>query len=314
MYRLFPAVILALLVGCHHTEHTAMTDNLKYMHEYGTVITKDEWEEYGKNGKTSFTDEEGRLVVRSYKDGMLDGPTTISFPYSTSSQYIASYEAGKLKEYKTLNEAGLPLNTVKHLGNNVEQHIHFSKMGFPHIKETQENGLITEGSYYDPSGKLEASISYGEGTRVIRSFTGHLLEKQQVEDGRITFATVYWENGFPKSYTPFHKDLIHGIRKTYLETGQPLTIESWEMDVLEGPTTIFDNGVQYSICNYHNGEKDGKELFFSEDGQDVIQEISWKHGLRHGPSQYILDGEETVEWFWEGEPLSKFSFDEKMVN
>lgn len=284
------------------------------MHKYGVELTAKEWNEYGQTGKIIHQTAEQATVTASYLSGVKHGDTTITYPNSSSIYETKQFVNGKLKSIKTFAMSGLPVKFIEFLDNGLEKHLSYSKMGYPYLNELQDGSKIIKGKYFRLDGSLESEVLFYTGSRLIRNFEGVLEERQQIENGFIIFSTKYYTNGFPKTHAYYLENKIHGICKTFSQSGQPISIESWKNDCLEGPTIYYQNGLRYRTCDYHSGEKDGVEIFYDDAGELPIQEIAWKHDLRHGASRFYSNEEEITEWFWEGEPLTKFSFDEKMAN
>lgn len=315
MNKWLPLGLMGLLFSCSSDKQTSQNLDQQYIHKYGVELTSSEWDEYGQTGKIIHQTSDGITVTSSYVNGILHGDMTFTYPNSEAIYEIKQYDNGKIVFAKTLDPRGLPYQSVEYLFDGSEKHISYSKLGYPYLNELYHGSTLVSGKYYKADGSLESEVREMQGQRTLRNFEGTLEEKQQVENGSVVFSTSFYPSGFPKSHTHYLGGKIHGIRKTFLENGQPLTIETWGYDQLNGKTTIFENGIKSSIVHYFQGKKDGLEVFYDELGESVVQEVSWKHGLRHGPSYYYAENEEPLtEWYWENEPVSKFSFDEKMAN
>lgn len=63
-------------------------------------------------------------------------------------------------------------------------------------------------------------------------------------------------------------------------TGKETSIKNWKNDRLNGLTEEFIDGTMISQKEYKDGKLDGKEFRWSDDGQTILTELTWKNNNR----------------------------------
>ncbi|NGX31566.1 MAG: hypothetical protein K940chlam8_00940 [Chlamydiae bacterium] len=313
MGKFFGFIAFVLMMGCTASKDTQDQDSVQYVHKYGTHITFDEWFEYGQSGQIITYLDNGVQMTEAYESGILHGDRTFSYPNDSAAEKTEVYHKGKLQKIIYYHPSNLPVAQTEFLGRNGIRETKWSRFGFPHVIEVYRKGRLVEGEYYCSKGNLISQIKNQKGVRLDRDFNGTLLKKEIVEDGIVTLSIAFYEDLFPKSITTFDKREIHGIRKIFLLGGEPVSEEAYEYGTLHGISLNFQDGHLIHSISYRRGKKSGLEKLFSIDGE-LIKEISWKNGSKHGPSKSYSEGNETVEWFFEGEPATQILYEQKTVS
>ncbi|MBS0627745.1 MAG: hypothetical protein JSS09_05995, partial [Verrucomicrobia bacterium] len=116
-------------------------------------------------------------------------------------------------------------------------------------------------------------------------------------------------NGSPVSISYYIQNQLHGTRKTFTPTGEPIAVEDWAYGHLHGLATYYKNGTRELEIFYLYGKKHGLETHFL-DGESVMHQITWDHGQKHGPETFFLPNEQKVSWNYEGKEVSLSRFEE----
>ncbi|MDF2577770.1 MAG: hypothetical protein K0S74_1254 [Chlamydiales bacterium] len=279
----------------------------EYIHTYGAKISEKGWEKSGRTGKEVLYLKNGSTVVQPYKNGILEGDVTVTFPYSQVLERIDTYKQGKLISRRINHTTGVPLSEESFSGNRREVTRWYEK-GSPQSKELYEKERLLAGEYYLPSLDLESQIQDGEGTRVQRDFTGLLLSKDTYEKGVLVTLVSYYPLGTPSSVSPYQNGKIVGKRQTFYEDGSPKTVEEWVEGNQQGITVEFQNGEKVAETPYVNGQKHGKQKCF-KDGQAIVKEVTWVRGVEHGPTFHYVNGQTHTDWYYRGKLVTKAYFD-----
>jgi len=304
--------LLICMFGCTAPKDTRDHDSVQYVHKYGTPITYNEWYEYGQSGKIMTHLENGILMVENFENGILHGDKTYSYPHDSVIEKKEVYEKGKLLKVIYYHPSNLPMSQVEFLGKNMIKETKWSKFGFPHLIETYNKGYLVEGEYFCSKGNLIAKVSNGSGVKFDRDFDGTLLKKDIIEKGNVVLSIEFYEDYFPKTITSFDRNEIHGVQKRFLPKGEPASEEAYYYGQLHGMCVKYEEGQVISTANFKKGKKSGIERIFTLDG-DLIQDIQWENGIKHGPSTHYENGNESVEWYFEGEPSTQLFFEQKQI-
>jgi len=97
--------------------------------------------------------------------------------------------------------------------------------------------------------------------------------------------------------------------KTFTPDGEPLAIETWAHGRQSGPTTVYVNGAKFAEVPYLNGQKEGIETRYRDNGE-VAEEISWVHNLRQGPTKIHVGDGLRIDWYLLDQPVSKKQYDD----
>ena len=75
-------------------ETTVMTET--YVHKYGVPLSEQSWKDRGENGEIVTLQKNGVTHTKTFKNGVLDGPVTHSFPFSDLIELTELYEKARL--------------------------------------------------------------------------------------------------------------------------------------------------------------------------------------------------------------------------
>jgi antitoxin component YwqK of YwqJK toxin-antitoxin module len=280
----------------------------KYVHKYGVTVPQQDWTSRGENGKVVSTLKNGVVVAKNYVDGELHGETTYTFPYGDTVEKMESYEHGQLKSDLTYYSSGIPMREVQYPSATTENVTVWYESGSPRFREKYVDTLLIEAEYFTPSNQVESVVDNGNGTRISRDPYGILTATDTIDHGRLVLRTTAYPNGAPKEVIPYVNDQIQGVRKTFYPGGEPHTVEDWSNGNLHGVMTTYQNGEKVSEIVYVEGKKNGLERHY-RNGKEIVEEISWQEDLKHGPCALYLGDNSKTEWYYQGKPVSKISYD-----
>lgn len=303
------AMLAVVATGCRSANRGVVVQET-FLHKYGVPVTKDDWVRNGRDGAVVELRKDGVTVTRTYNKGVLDGKTTYTFPHSSIVQISETFDKGELVSKVENYLSGIPMKEEKFQGTFVSSITRWYEDGIPSAEEFYENGYIVKGEYKTPLNVIESEIVDGEGTRILRGGEGELLAKESVKNKETIERIAFFPNGDPSSITPYEHGLIHGTRLTFLPGGLPNTVEEWVHGHQEGITVVYINGEKASEITYARGEKHGAEHRF-RDGKMVVEEITWRHGVQHGPRTLLSETGTTLqtEWYHEGELVSRPTYE-----
>ena len=105
--------------------------------------------------------------------------------------------------------------------------------------------------------------------------------------------------------------LIHGTRKTFLPSGEPLTFEQWQHGAANGVTVVYEQGEKVAEVPYVNGQKNGLECRFVNEVA-IVEEIHWQDDMRHGPSIRYVEGQSFTDWYLNDSKVTKAYYDQRI--
>ena len=320
--KLLPLVGIALigLCGCQHSSKTKKNDivSQRYIHKYGYDVSKDEWKNNLYPGQVVTTLKNGVTVISSYEDGVLHGPTSFTYAHSQTLESLQVFERGHLVKKTSFDIKGVPNKEEVFLSPGHVKTKLWYKTGTPMcMEETLENKLI-DGEYYTLQNDLETKVEAGEGTKTIRSEEGLLLSKESFNQGICVAKETFFSNGSPESITFFKDGLIHGEKRVFGLSGDPISVENYAYGKLHGLSSYFQNGYKYLESPYKTGKKEGVERQYI-DGESLVEETEYHAGLKHGSSTFYSDGISKTEWYYNNEYVSRGKFEdlsdrEKMIS
>jgi antitoxin component YwqK of YwqJK toxin-antitoxin module len=302
---------LSLLVSCQTSKNQDKNIiKVSYVHRYGVPITEADWSTLGKTGEIETSLKSGVRITRSYKDGVLDGKSTTTYPHSEVVQKEETFKDGLLASLQKNYTNGTPQEQVDFLKDGKVIKVWYES-GTPKSVETLNSNLLSEAQYFNDKHEMDARVINLIGTRKIRDNFGRVITVDNIVNGKMALQTTFYPNQEPKAITPYKDDLIHGERKTFLSKGVPQTIEQWESGKQHGITVSFINGEKSSSAIYLNGKKQGVELRFTDNGNQVVEEIHWVSGIKHGEMRTFLPNNQTqIEYYFRGRLVSKVVFDD----
>ena len=296
--------------GCssHNTESKDVVKST-YIHKYGITVSQDDWDKRGRDGTVINVLKSGITKSESYTSGVLDGPTTYTFPHSRTVHIEEGYQRGSLVRKLTNYVTGNPKEETEFLSATLKQKKTWYENGTPKSTETWDEDILTTGKYFTPENELEAGVEKHNGIKVERDAYGQFISKDEIIDGQIALKTTFHPNGNPKEIIVYHENVVHGLKRVFTPSGEPQQTEEWVNGKQHGITTIYQNGEKTAELSYVNGMKHGVELQFQE-GNIVVREINWRAGVRHGPSRSYFSDQVRTDWFHSDKLVSKLEFDQ----
>ena len=308
---LLPTLLALVAAGCHNNRSDKQTAHVvaeRYIHKYGYDVSKAEWESSHYPGKVITTMRNGVTITSSYENGLLHGPMTHTYPYSETVQMLQVFEKGTLVKQVTYSVRGTPVAEQLYLSPSHTKVTKWYPSGSPLSVEEFIDGTLTEAEYFNARNETEYHITGGSGIRAVRD-GNHVVTKEVFEGGECIRREGYHPNGTPHVIASFSDGRLHGTKKVYAETGEPLSEEQFIDGELDGTASYYQNGVKYLELSYRNGRRDGLERHFI-DGNRIAEETSWKGNVRHGPSIAYYDGMTKTDWFYNNERVSKEKFED----
>jgi antitoxin component YwqK of YwqJK toxin-antitoxin module len=291
--NLIVATSLLTLVSCQSGNYVSYNEPMPrpcevvdetYVHKYGFEVQPDEWKNRGGHGQKITMLNNGVKCIEKYSFGVLEGETTYSFPYSSAVERAEVYTNGNLISEESRYLGGNPKRRVEYLMPGVEKVTLWYESGVPEAVEEYNEKSLVRGEYYNAHHTLETQVVGGNGTRTNRSASGELLSRDTIENGDMIERISYFPNGTPKEMLPYRNNIVHGLRRTFLEGGEPKTIEEWQNGVQTGLTVVYQNGEKYAEIPYRGGLKHGIERRYV-DGKDLFEEVTWVDGLESGQAR-----------------------------
>ncbi|MBI3211668.1 MAG: hypothetical protein HYZ47_03160 [Simkania negevensis] len=308
---LFMSLLSLILFGCQNSKPKQDEEivSKRYIHKYGYDVSREEWEGAGYPGQVLTTLRNGITVVASYEDGLLHGETTHTYPHSQTIESKNTYERGHLVKKVTYDIRGIPYKEEVFLSPSHLKTTRWYKNGTPMSMEETHNQELISAEYYNTNNEIEFRVASGSGTRVIRDEHEQIVAKELIKHGYPSLRESFHPHGVPQAVTPLANGKIEGERKVYAPSGEPISIENYHNNVLEGLATYFQNGCRYLEVNYRNGLKDGKERHYV-DGETIVEETEWMDGQKHGPSIIYFDGMSKTRWYYNNALVSKEKYRE----
>ncbi len=300
---------IGLATGCNKTNKANdQVITQRYIHKYGYDVSREEWENERYPGHVVTTLRNGVTMTASYEEGILHGLTTYTYPYSHSVQSQYLYERSQLVKKTSYDIRGVPQQEELFISPSHTKLTKWYANGTPRAVEEYENGILTQGEYYNFANEVESQVSCGSGLRIDRDSQGKLLTKENYDNYEKVLITTFYPNGTPHMVTPYHNDKIHGQRKIFAQTGEPLKVETFNNNLLQGTSTHFQNGSKYLEISFVNGNRHGIERHFV-DGDTLVEETRWEYDYKHGPSTVYSDGYSKTDWYFNGYKVAKSKFD-----
>jgi antitoxin component YwqK of YwqJK toxin-antitoxin module len=300
------------LTSCQSHRNYSVPDvvDTTYVHKYGLEVPEKDWDKRGQHGQVVLKRKNGVTVTQNYVAGVLEGQSTHTFPQSDKVEKVLVFKSDILLSETENYPSGLPKERKEYNGDHTLMHSWYVS-GVPKSIERIEEEILVEAKYFMPSNTVEAEVKEASGARMNRDPYGQVLSKDKIEEGKMVLRTLYHTNGMPKSLIPFKEDVVQGSQRNFLPTGEPESVEMWMNNQKQGITTLFENGEKIAEVPYVNGRKMGQEKRF-KDGEDIVQIISWKNDVQHGPSVSYAGKTEQTDWYFDGRKVSKQIF-QKML-
>ena len=297
-----------LLTSCQNNTGLDQIVSQKYVHKYGFDVSEQEWEDRAQDGQEIAVLKNGVKTTRSYENGQLHGPTTSSFPNSTTVEKLLVYDQGILLKEAVFDSSGMPILETLYEFDDRNVITLWDEKGVPLSIEEYDNDLLVEGKYYTGEHILEAQVNAGYGERVKRDRSGLLISKDQVEGGCIAERATYHPSGETHTISHYHDYQLHGEQIKFTSTGKPLMKLNWNHGILDGTKVVYRNGLKVAEIPYINGQKHGIEKHY-DDLNQLTAEIEWKKDKKHGCSKFFTDETTDTEWFFKGQMVSAEKFE-----
>lgn len=311
------AFLLLLTTSCAPRPYVCQDGSVKttYIHQYGVeVADAEEWQERGSSGQIIKQLKNGATEAQTWQQGVLHGLSTTTFAHSNIVHYETYYDKGARVWQTSHYSSGMPKRQNIFRPGNITLVSTWYEDGSPRSSEEYHGDNLWSGEYFTREQELETQITSGSGERIRRDGHGQLIAKDEFLNGKKVLEVVYYPNGMPQKYIPYANDLIEGSLKTFYAGGEPATVEQWKNNFQNGDTTLFRSGQRVAIVPYVNGQKEGVETGFRPGTDIITEQITWKAGLKHGPSMYFVDQDKVVEYYFQGQKVSKVEFAQREAN
>lgn len=303
---------VALLVcSCQKDNNNSQVVSQRYVHKYGYAVSQEEWASKNYPGQVITTLRNGVVVTATYENHELHGPCTYTYPNSQTVEKYVLYNQGAPVKEVHYDVSGMPMEETVQLSPSRHSLTLWYSDGAPRSVEEFANDELLEGQYFTVLNDVEARVEKGKGERVMRDAKGTLLYRDDVEAGFTVKRESFYPTGSPESVSYFAINKLHGEKKTYTVSGEPLAVEEWVNGQLHGKATYFKNGTKYLEISYLYGKKNGLESYFV-DGDAISHQIVWDNDRKHGPEVYFVNGEEKTTWHYAGKEVSKANYDEQI--
>jgi antitoxin component YwqK of YwqJK toxin-antitoxin module len=304
-------ILGVLFSGCQKSNQEDNVISQKYIHKYGYAVSKEEWDEKHYPGQAISTLRNGVTITATYENGVLHGPCTHTYPHSQTVESYFLYNQGNLVKEILYDIKGMPVREKVQLSPSRYSMTLWYADGTPMSVEEYAHDELLEGQYFTMNNEIEARVEKGNGKRIRRDQQGLLLSVDQIERGYLVKRESFHANGAPESTITFSKGQLHGEKRAFASNGEPIVIEEWINGKLHGKCTYFKNGSKTLEVSFLYGKKNGIETHFV-DGVAISQEIHWENDKKHGPSIYYIDGIAQTEYYYNGNKISKKTYDENL--
>ncbi|MEM7175730.1 MAG: hypothetical protein AAF443_07380 [Chlamydiota bacterium] len=295
-----------LLVGCNYSKSSPDPEVVseRYIHKYGYDVSPKEWKEATYPGQVVTTLRNGVVVTASYENNQLHGEMTKTHPHSQRISLRSLYERGILVKNTHYTTLGTPEKEETFLSPSHRHTIRWYKSGTPmHSEEYLHNELL-EAEYYNEHNETIYKVIKGEGVRITRNEHEAMATFETISHGYPTLRKTFHPNGIPHVITSLLGEQIQGEKKVYALTGELVSVELYNQDILHGTATYYQNGYRCLEIDYSEGLKHGTERHFV-DGKKVVEETEWYEGRKHGPSTVYFDGMSKTRWYYNDQLVSK---------
>ncbi len=279
----------------------------KFVHKYGFVVSKQEWEERGEEGQKISLLENGIEINRSYQEGLLHGPCTYTFPYSSQTRREEIYDQGDLLSVKFFDRQGIPVYEETFLIDNIKEISYWDKNGAPIAVEKYQGPLLSEGVYYTPFHEVEGKVAKGGGLRTLRDRDGVLLYQDRMEKGFLRQRTTYHPNGKVHQVIHYENYLPQGRKEEFTFLGNLRMISHWDKGILHGEKIDFREGRKFRRSLYNKGTLEGVQDRFDEE-ENLVQKTPFHEGKKHGEALALEKNEWKSSWFFQGKLVSEERF------
>lgn len=302
-------ILLGCLAGCQMTQENDCAVLKRYIHRYGVDVPEGEWVEQGQTGQVVEMLQDGVTVTTSYRNGVMEGTVSYSFPHCLRQERLEVYAEGVLQKVQLFFPSGRLREEEEYTSSTIKCCRGFYENTTLRMFEYYDAGRLMEGKYYTLDQAVESEVISGSGKRTQRDPYGQLLYVDTIVDGELSLRTYQHPNGIPRACVPYFEGKIQGAVHTYMPGGDPQTIEHWVDGQQHGLTTYYTEGECVGEVYYDHGKRVGVEKRFAPESNQLVEEITWANGERHGPSYSYLQGQKIDTWYYRGKKVSKGMFD-----
>ncbi len=306
MIRLIPFLLAFFALGCHQSKRGEGRHVVakRYIHKYGYDVSKEEWEKATYPGQVITTLRNGITVTAHYEGGELHGAMTSTYPHSNTTEWTEIYQRGRLVKKTNYTLRGIAYKEETFLSPSHVKITHWYNSGTPLSVEEYQGSKLLEGEYYNKYNQVLHRVVKGKGERIIRDQHEKLITKETIEEGYPVLRETFYPHGVPHTIVPLLSGSIHGKKRVFAPSGEPISIETYYHNLLDGPSVYFQNGYRYLEMNYKEGVKHGTERHFI-DGDTIVEETQWHEGQKHGISTVYFDGMSKVRYYYNNMSVTK---------
>jgi antitoxin component YwqK of YwqJK toxin-antitoxin module len=299
--------ILVCACQSHRRENDVVSQ--RYVHKYGYAVSQEEWESKNYPGQVITNLKNGVTVTATYENGYLHGPCNHTFPNSQTVEVYSLYNQDQLVKEIRYDIRGMPVREMVQLSPTRYSLTLWYNEGSPLSIEEYASEELLDAQYFTVNNETEGRVERGNGLRVRRDQYGTLISRDEIQGGYMVKRDTFYASGAPESSSHYLFEKLHGEKRAFAETGEPIAIEEYLNGALHGKATYFNNGTKYLEISYLDGFKNGIETHYV-DGEEVSQEIHWENDKKHGPSTYYIDGYTQIHWYYDGERVSRNKYEE----
>ncbi len=308
-FSLTPILALIVFSSCQKTTDTAAVVSEQYLHKYGYAVSKEEWKENFYPGQVISQLNNGVVITTSYEAGVKHGPTTFTYPDSTTLEKTLVYDRDIPVKETHYDLTGNPIWQKVTLSPTRSELTYWYREGNPRAVEEYAGDEILEARYFTPTGEIEAKVEKGFGKSVERDASGILISRKEILTGFPSCAEFFYPAGTLKESAQYKLGILAGERKTFTPSGEPLSVEEFVDGQLHGKTTHYRNGVRHIEISYLFGQKNGFETHYV-DGELVAHQICWENNIKHGPETFYMASGPLTHYYYQGDELSRSRYEE----
>ncbi len=293
------ALGLFLVVSCSKNCEKCDAVAQRFIHKYGLEVSQDEWQERDKNGQIISTLNDSSVETKSYKNGVLHGMASLTFPKSNALKEKSEYIDGEIVKKTLFSFSGLPLREELYEEDSRTTITVWSSKGAPIFIEEYHGESLISGKYFSLKNQLESSIVNGKGERLKKNETGTLLSKDTFDKGSIVSRITYYPTGEVETISNFQDYDLHGPQKTFSPEGALVREANWENGELEGAEVCYRSGKIFIETPFYKGRKEGIEKEYNRNNQ-IVKEVHWKKDQKHGSERVYYKDFTDIQWFYNG--------------
>lgn len=306
---LLTIVAVSVLLGsCQSNSSLDSIVSQKYVHKYGFDLSEQEWSQGTEDGQKLTVLNNGVKITRSYENGILQGPTSYTFPHSETVEKLLVYDQGTLLRETLYDSNGMPIREDAYEFDDRMIITLWDEKGVPLSIEEYDGESLIDGKYFTSDHEFEGKVENGFGERIKRDRLGLLISRDRIEDGILVERTTYHPNGQMHTSSHYHDYQLHGLQQKWTSLGRPLMNLTWNHGVLDGLKTVYRNGLKVAEIPYVHGEKHGVEFHYDDLGT-LIAEIQWRNDKKHGCCKFYTEESSESEWFFYGRSVTAAKFD-----